>query len=91
MIEVFKTNVIYKDRAKQILDDIHQDIAHCIANFDLGDCDHILRVKGIREEADIYRIISLVKSHGFEANILPDDFEPFDEKMSMHENAWMND
>jgi len=88
MIEVFKTNVTHQDEAAQIVDHIHSSLQHCVANFDLDDCDHILRVQGIREDTDCFRIMGLVKSYGYDAIVLPDDFDPLDAKALAHESAW---
>jgi hypothetical protein len=88
MIEVFKTNVTHRDDAAQIVEQIHRFLRHCVANFDLDDCDHILRVQGIREDTDCFRIMGLVKSYGYEAIVLPDDFEPLDEEVVAHESEW---
>jgi hypothetical protein len=78
MIEVFKTNVNDSDRAKRLVDQIHTRFEYCEANFDLDDCDRILRVKGIRSEPEVFMIISLVKELGCDAQILPDDSPSLD-------------
>ncbi len=44
MIEVFKTNITCPEKAKQLVKQIHQNFAAYKANFDLHDCDKILRV-----------------------------------------------
>jgi hypothetical protein len=85
MIEVFKTDVTGKDRACMLINEIHGAFGHCRANFDLDDCDHILRVTGITGEAEAYRIISLVKSFGNKAEILPDDDPLIGEKESIRQ------
>ena len=77
MIEVFKTDVTEKDQARMLVDRIHKAFSHCRANFDLEDCDRILRVKGITGEEETWQIVSLVKSFGWRVEILPDD-ELFD-------------
>jgi uncharacterized protein YpbB len=73
MIEVFKTDVSDKDHARILVEKIHKTLTHCRANFDLEDCDKILRVKGITGEKEVWQIITLVKSFGNHAEILPDD------------------
>ena len=77
MIEVFRTDVTEKDQARMLVDRIHKAFSHCRANFDLEDCDRILRVKGITGEEETWQIVSLVKSFGWRVEILPDD-EHFD-------------
>lgn len=73
MIEVFKTNVTTKTEAVRLLDEIHRSYSHCRANFDLSDCDNILRVEGVRGEGDICAILTLVRECGYYAEVLPDD------------------
>ena len=50
-----------------------------MANFDLEDCDRILRVKGIRSEADVFIILNIVREMGCDAEILPDDYPSRDD------------
>jgi hypothetical protein len=82
MIEVFKTDVIDRDQAKVLIDRIHETFHYCEANFDLQDCDKILRVKGISSERETFTIISLVKTLGYDAQVLPDDYPFFDNLVS---------
>ena len=42
MVEVFKTNVGTKTRAKQIAQQLAAQFATCRINFDLGDTDNII-------------------------------------------------
>jgi hypothetical protein len=73
MVEVFKTNVSNPKQAKMLLDQIHKVFNSYTANFDLEDCDKILRVKsgwGFIEHA---RLIALLKTFGFHAEVLPDE------------------
>lgn len=80
MIEVFKTDVNRKDQASWVVEQIQDALPHCCANFDLDDCDKILRVKGILGESDISHIIHVVKAAGCQAQILPDDVPHFDQQ-----------
>ncbi len=84
MIEVFRTNVSDKEQADRLADQIEDALCHCCVNFDLEDCDRILRVKGIRGESDICQVIGLVKSFGYHVEILPDD-EPYFEAEELSE------
>jgi hypothetical protein len=45
MVEVFKTNVDNRDHAMWVVALIHKIFPDYQANFDLEDCDKILRVK----------------------------------------------
>jgi hypothetical protein len=75
MIEVFKTNVENHDQAIMLLDRIHQAFADYKANFDLQDCDKILRVKSSAHvQADC--LINVLKDFGFHAEVLPDERQP---------------
>ena len=73
MIEVFKTDIIQPSDAQLLINLIAHSFEGHVANFDLEDNDHILRVlvsMGIVESAGI---IQLLNSKGFIASILPDD------------------
>src|SRR5436190_5027279 len=45
MIEVFKTDVRCPALAVRVLDRIHRQFDQCQANFDLDDCDRVLRIR----------------------------------------------
>lgn len=89
MIEVFKTDVNDRDHATFIIEQIHKSFFYCKANFDLDDCDKILRVTGISCEADVYELISFLKNFGCHAVILPDDDQWRDKIESLAENIEM--
>jgi len=74
MIEVFKTNVTNHDQGTEIIDHIHQGFAAHKANFDLDDCDHILRVECITGDLQTTGIISLLSNLGFYAEVLSNDY-----------------
>ncbi len=46
MVEVFKTDVIKKNKANEILTVLQHEFPNLKINFDLTDCDRILRVEG---------------------------------------------
>lgn len=46
MVEVFKTNVQQVDEAEIIIQDLKVNFPNYKTNFDLSDCDNILRVEG---------------------------------------------
>lgn len=68
MVEVFKTNVQKKAQSKMLLSILTETFPSCKINFDLSDCDKVLRVEGDSMEA--LRIMILVKEHGFNCEIL---------------------
>lgn len=75
MIEVFKTSVEDKIDATRLIDLLRSHFPYCRINFDLWDCDRILRVEGM--DFNTGKIIELVKSNGFTCSIL--DSEDFHE------------
>ena len=68
MVEVFKTNVRSTRKAKLIIQKLAEEFPHHKINFDLSDCDRILRVQGndILER----KIISIVTSLNHDCEIL---------------------
>lgn len=76
MVEVFKTNVADVGYAKRIINEIHENFINYKANFDLDDCDRILRVECKTKFVDQASLISLVREFGYTAEVLPDEL-PF--------------
>ena len=68
MIKVFKTNVQEKAQSKMLLCILSEAFPSFKINFDLSDCDRVLRVEGDNMEA--LRILILVKEYGFACEIL---------------------
>ncbi|MGV3585835.1 MAG: hypothetical protein ACO1OF_02435 [Adhaeribacter sp.] len=73
MVEVFKTNVENPGQAHMLLDQIHRHFRNYKANFDLDDCDKILRVKSDSEFIQPAALINLLQDLGFKAEVLPDE------------------
>jgi hypothetical protein len=73
MIEVFKTNVSTKDKAEMLTKLIHAAFENYQVNFDLEDCDNILRVVSAIDSIDSVALIKLIKGLGFQASVLPDE------------------
>ena len=69
MIEVFKTNVTEKENADNLLEQLNK--VDYKANFDLEDCDRILRIECIKS-IKIEEIISILNEAGFIAEVLTD-------------------
>ena len=69
MVEVFKTNVQNKIQAKQVIDLLKAAFSGAQINFDLHDCDKILRVEGINSTY-CQTIVSDLASMGFKCEIL---------------------
>lgn len=68
MVEVFKTNVQKRVQSKMLLCILSKAFPSLKINFDLSDCDKVLRVEGDKMEA--LRIMILVKEYGFECETL---------------------
>ena len=73
MVEVFKTNVGNQVQATMLVDQIHKNFSYYKANFDLEDCDRILRIKYVNGFIEPSLVINLLDDFGFNAEVLPDD------------------
>ncbi|MDP4218301.1 MAG: hypothetical protein Q8927_19030 [Bacteroidota bacterium] len=68
MVEVFKTNVHRREQSKMLLSVLSKAFPSVKINFDLSDCDKVLRVEGADLEAT--GIMILIKEYGFDCEIL---------------------
>jgi hypothetical protein len=68
MVEAFKTNIQKKAQSKKLLCVLSEAFPSSKINFDLSDCDKVLRVEGPNMEA--LSVMTLVKEHGFECEVL---------------------
>lgn len=68
MIEVFKTSVAEQAQADTILSALVNSFPSIRPNFDLDDCDHVLRVEGNGFTA--IQIISFLKCNGHHCEVL---------------------
>lgn len=73
MIEVFKTNVNDPSDARRLVERIHATFPRHKANFDLQDCDKILRIETDERVIESTKIVALLHGDGFYAEILSDD------------------
>lgn len=71
MIEVFKTNVTEWQDAEMLIARIRAGDKNYLVNFDLDDCDKILRVESMTQ-FNAETIIQLMDGFGFRAEILED-------------------
>lgn len=76
MVEVFKTNVGEPIFAYRLIEQIHQRFADYQANFDLEDCDRILRVICSTGPVHAEGLIALLNEWGVKAEVLPDEIIP---------------
>jgi hypothetical protein len=68
MIEVFKTNVRKKSQAKTVLKKLEERFNDFKMNFDLSDCDKVLRVQG--KSISLEEIVELVNANGYQCEVL---------------------
>jgi hypothetical protein len=73
-VEVFKTNVADPERAKWLVDQIERNFTNCKVNFDLDDCDRILRVV-YEDTIQSDLVIELLKNVGCAAEVLPNTIQ----------------
>ncbi|MEO5775651.1 MAG: hypothetical protein ABIQ27_02030 [Flavobacterium sp.] len=70
MILVYKTNIDSKSKAKQLQPKLDKLLFDCTWNFDLEDCDNILRIDA---EHDITTVLKkALNQFGIEIQELPD-------------------
>lgn len=63
IVEVFKTNVQSEIETNNIINSIQNQFPECQINFDLEDCDKILRVAGFDIKST--KIIELINRLGY--------------------------
>ena len=68
MVEVFKTSVQEKNESCLLIEKIQEQFPAYAINFDLEDCDHILRVEHNMIENE--KIIALLNSQGYHCEVL---------------------
>jgi len=76
IVEVFKTNVETGEQAERLVNLIRENFPEYTVNFDLDDCDRILRVKSsgfILANS----LLNLLHNNGVDAAMLTDEIPPF--------------
>jgi hypothetical protein len=68
MVEVFKTDVQQPETAQQLIACILSLFPGNRVNFDLHDCDNILRIEG--DNFSAWQIIAAVNASGYRAELL---------------------
>ena len=68
MVEVFKTNVQANEQAKELISLLQQAFPGNKINFDLDDCDKVLRIEG--RNFISCNVMSVLKERGFMCNLL---------------------
>ncbi|AZJ36674.1 hypothetical protein [Tenacibaculum singaporense] len=72
MVEVFKTSVTLIEEEVFLLKKLRKKFPDYIVNFDLEDCDNILRIEVTDTKINLISIIKLVESYGFNIEVLED-------------------
>ena len=68
MVEVFKTNLQQHELAEQLACTLRGRLGFCKINFDLEDCDKILRVEG--KQICVNSIIEILNTRGLDCELL---------------------
>jgi hypothetical protein len=68
MVEVFRTNVKKHAEAKKIVYALQKEFPRLRINFDLQDCDRVLRVEG--ENIPVEEIILLLECRNYPCAVL---------------------
>lgn len=76
MVEVFSTNVSKKPIADFLVNQLEQRFQNYRANFDLDDCDHILRIKCTEGVVNSESILKFISGFGYKIDVLPDTVIP---------------
>lgn len=71
MVEVFRTNIDDRYNADRILWRLHRLFPHYHVNFDLDDCDRILRIQS-PGSIEVEPIVNLFSQAGFSCAVLED-------------------
>ena len=74
MVEVFKTNITKQKQSKQIIEKLNQTFPKYKINFDLEDCDNILRIENPVGEVHNDYVIQLISDVGFYIEPLREEF-----------------
>jgi hypothetical protein len=75
MVEVFKTNISEEHQIAWIIRRLKTIFPGYRINFDLGDCDKILRVETQTGKVDSGTLINLMNRWNFQAEILSDNID----------------
>lgn len=68
IVEVFKTNVEHEQEADHLLFMLSESFPCFDSNFDLEDCDHILRIEGYTISSE--QIIAFMIANGYQCKAL---------------------
>lgn len=69
-VEIFKTNIDSKEKAEEVLDYLSGSFPSYQINFDLEDCDNVLRVVG--NEICVEKILHAMTKIGYHCELITD-------------------
>ena len=72
MVEIFKTNVTNKKLAGKVLKSLRAQLPAYRFNFDLEDCDRILRAQSENIAVEPAGIVQIAKDHGVDIHLFND-------------------
>ncbi len=73
MIEVFSTDISCEKKVKELVEEIHSTFSGYRANFDLADCDNILRIVYGNGNFECIQFASWLKTKGCMTKVLTGD------------------
>jgi hypothetical protein len=65
IVQVFRTDVPDRETARAITYLLKRDFSHCRINFDLDDCDRILRIESRKTSVDEMEVQLLIGICGY--------------------------
>ncbi len=73
MILVFKTTIKNKTQVRKVAPLLNGVLSPCAKwNFDLSDCDKVLRIESLHKTIDEKLIIQIIKNSGQAIEVMPD-------------------
>lgn len=72
LIEIFRTNVEDESTADRTVNALHENFKNVIANFDLEDCDRILRVESMDGNIMLKEILHFLTSLNLKVELIMD-------------------
>ena len=68
MVEVFKTDVVDTTESRSLSFVLSKEFADYKINFDLSDCDRILRIES--QNINVDKVLSIVNGMGYQCQVL---------------------
>ncbi|SEO68341.1 MULTISPECIES: hypothetical protein [unclassified Mucilaginibacter] len=69
-VEIFKTDVVQECEAATLIRLLSQHLPHCRINFDLEDCDRILRIESAQQAINLPQVIHIMNRQGYACTLL---------------------